>query len=112
MRELVDEAAAADPDLRAEVRTTLVRPPFEIGTDAEIVRARPRPCRARCSARPPPVIGWAAWMDSAILDQAGIPTVVFGPGGEGAHEIVEWVDLASVERCAEVLVAVAERVLR
>ena len=51
-------------------------------------------------------------MDSAILDQAGIPTVVFGPGGEGAHAVVEWVDLASVERCAEVLVAVAAGVLR
>ena len=38
MRELVAEAARADPGLRAEVRTTLVRPPFEIGTDAEIVR--------------------------------------------------------------------------
>ena len=39
-------------------------------------------------------------MDSAILDQVGIPTVIFGPGGDGAHEVVEWVDLASVERCA------------
>jgi acetylornithine deacetylase len=55
----------------------------------------------------PPVIGWAAWMDSAILDQAGIPTVIFGPAGAGAHETLEWVDLASVERCAEVLIAVA-----
>ena len=58
------------------------------------------------------MVGWAAWMDSAILDQAGIPTVIFGPDGDGAHEAVEWVDLASVERCAEVLVAVAARVLR
>ena len=33
--------------------------------------------------------------------------MIFGPGGDGAHEAVEWVDLASVERCAEVLVAVA-----
>ena len=53
VRELVEEAAAADPDLRAEVRTTLVRPPFEIGTDAEIVRLvqRPRRARARASRR-------------------------------------------------------------
>jgi acetylornithine deacetylase len=46
-------------------------------------------------------------MDSAILAEAGIPTVIFGPAGEGAHENLEWVDLASVERCAEVLLAVA-----
>ena len=44
---------------------------------------------------------------SAILDQAGIPTVIFGPGGAGAHETLEWVDLVAVDRCAEVLVAVA-----
>jgi acetylornithine deacetylase len=106
VRELVEEAARADPGLRAEVRTTLVRPAFEIGTDAEIVRLV---CghAERALGRTPPVIGWAAWMDSAILDGAGIPTVIFGPAGEGAHEVVEWVDLASVERCAEVLVAVA-----
>ena len=38
VRALVEEAARADPDLRAEVRTTLVRPPFEISADADIVR--------------------------------------------------------------------------
>ena len=106
VRALVDGAAKADPGLRAEVRTTLVRPPFEIATDAEIVRLV-RGHAERLLGRPPPVIGWAAWMDSAILDQVGIPTVIFGPDGDGAHEVVEWVDLASVERCAEVIVAVA-----
>jgi acetylornithine deacetylase len=106
VRELVAEAANADPGLRAEVRTTLVRPPFEIPADAEIVRLVCSHAE-RALGHPPPVIGWAAWMDSAILDQASIPTVIFGPGGDGAHEVVEWVDLASVERCADVLVAVA-----
>jgi acetylornithine deacetylase len=107
VRELVEEAAAADPELRAEVRTTLVRPPFEIETDAEIVRLVLGHAQ-RVLGRAPSVIGWAAWMDSAILAGAGIPTVVFGPGGEGAHAVVEWVDLASVERCAEVLLAAAQ----
>ena len=107
VRELVEQAAAADPDFRAEVRTTLVRPPFEIGTEAEIVRVVSGQAE-RLLGKAPRMVGWAAWMDSAILDQAGIPTVVFGPGGEGAHAIVEWVDLASVERCAEVLVAAAQ----
>jgi acetylornithine deacetylase len=106
VRELVAEASRADPELRAEVRTTLVRPPFEIGTDAQIVRLV-RNHAERALGLATPVIGWAAWMDSAILDQAGVPTVIFGPGGDGAHEVVEWVDLASVERCADVLLAVA-----
>jgi acetylornithine deacetylase len=32
---------------------------------------------------------------------------VFGPDGAGAHAIEEWVDLASVRACAEVLEDVA-----
>jgi len=106
VRELVERAATADPELRAEVRTTLVRPPFEIAEDAEIVRLV-RARAARVLGGEPPLMSWAAWMDSAILDQAGIPTVIFGPGGAGAHETLEWVDLVAVDRCAEVLVAVA-----
>ena len=46
-------------------------------------------------------------MDAAILSAAGVPTVVFGPGGEGAHAVEEWVDLGEVERCARTLAAVA-----
>jgi len=47
-------------------------------------------------------------MDSALLSSAGIPTVIFGPGGEGAHAVVEWSNLQHVEQCAEILTAVAE----
>ena len=46
-------------------------------------------------------------MDAALIQAAGIPTVVFGPAGEGAHAVDEWVDLASVDTCAAVLVAAA-----
>ncbi len=53
--------------------------------------------------------GVAYWMDAAIFASAGIATVNYGPGGAGAHEAVEWVDLNSVVRCARVLVASARR---
>jgi acetylornithine deacetylase/succinyl-diaminopimelate desuccinylase-like protein len=53
------------------------------------------------------VVGHTAWMDAAILSAAGVPTVVFGPGGAGAHAVEEWVDLAEVEHCARTLAAVA-----
>jgi acetylornithine deacetylase len=41
-------------------------------------------------------------MDAAFFDAAGIPTVVYGPTGEGAHAAVEWVDVASVIHCTEI----------
>jgi acetylornithine deacetylase len=53
------------------------------------------------------VVGVPFWTDAAIFAAAGIPTVVFGPVGEGAHADVEWVDLDSAARCAEAFLAVA-----
>ena len=32
----------------------------------------------------------------------GIPTVIFGPRGAGAHAAEEWVELESLARCAAV----------
>ena len=56
------------------------------------------------------IAGVPFWADSALLADAGIPTVLFGPIGEGAHAEVEWVDVASLERCCAVYVAVAESI--
>jgi len=50
-----------------------------------------------------PVIGVPFWADSAIFSAVGIPTVIFGPGGEGAHADVEWVDLNQLDRCVDAL---------
>jgi acetylornithine deacetylase len=47
------------------------------------------------------------WTDAAQLAAAGIPTVLFGPDGTGAHADDEHVDLASAHRVGEVLTAVA-----
>ena len=55
----------------------------------------------------PPLIGLAPWMDSAILGGAGIPSVIFGPAGAGAHAAEEYVEIDSVVRCAEVLASAA-----
>jgi acetylornithine deacetylase/succinyl-diaminopimelate desuccinylase-like protein len=53
----------------------------------------------------PEIIGQAWWCDSALLAAAGIPTVIFGPGGTGAHATVEWADLEQLQRCSDVLIA-------
>ncbi|HYX85018.1 MAG TPA: M20/M25/M40 family metallo-hydrolase [Gaiellales bacterium] len=90
----------------AEVRSTFERPPFEVEVDAAVVEAVVAHAPA-VLGRQPALIGHSAWMDAAILQAAGIPTAVFGPAGEGAHAVEEWVDIASVEACAQVLAAVA-----
>jgi acetylornithine deacetylase len=87
-------------------RTTLVRAPFAVDP-AEPIVALLREQAAAHLGREPRLRGHSAWMDAAFTSAAGIPTVVFGPAGAGAHEVEEWVDLASVRDCAEVLRATA-----
>ncbi len=47
------------------------------------------------------------WTDAALFAAAGLPTVLYGPAGEGAHADVEWVSLASLTRVREVVGRVA-----
>jgi acetylornithine deacetylase len=53
------------------------------------------------------LVGVPFWTDAALLAAAGIPTVVYGPAGAGAHAAVEWVETASLERLCEVVTAIA-----
>jgi acetylornithine deacetylase len=102
-----DECAALVDGIEgAEVRVGLVRPPFSVDRDEPVVGAVRRAAEA-VTASAAQVYGETYWMDAALTQAAGIPTVVFGPGGEGAHSVGEWVDLESVDTCAEGLVLAA-----
>ncbi|HLW03318.1 MAG TPA: ArgE/DapE family deacylase [Ktedonobacterales bacterium] len=103
IQRILEPLAAADPTFVATARVTLAREGYEIPADAPIVQAVRGAATARLGAEPEE-FGAAWWMDSAILGTSGIPTVIFGPAGDGAHAAVEWVDLDSVERCVDVLV--------
>ena len=83
-------------------KVLLERPPSELRPDHPVSVAVAE------AAGHPDVIGAAYWMDMALTNAAGIPTVAFGPAGEGAHADVEWVNVASVERCVAVYLRAAE----
>jgi acetylornithine deacetylase len=54
----------------------------------------------------PPFTGRAGapyWMESAMWEQAGVPTVVCGPAGGGLHTDVEWVELDQLRAYADAL---------
>ncbi len=106
VREVVDQAAALDASFCASVRTLMHQPYFEIAPDAPIA-STVRDQAAAVIGRTPEIVGATFWMDSALLDAAGIPTVIFGPGGAGAHAVVEWVDLEQVVQCAQIYTNVA-----
>jgi acetylornithine deacetylase len=54
----------------------------------------------------------SGWLDSALLDGAGIPTVVLGPVGSGLHGEEEWVDLDSVRACRDIILGTIEEFCR
>jgi len=60
---------------------------------------------ARSAGCRPSRVGMSFWSDAAILSAAGIPTVLFGPGGAGLHSRVEYVRLDDVRICRDALVA-------
>jgi acetylornithine deacetylase len=99
---LIQETGAADPSFRASLRCLLARNAFEVSPEAAIVRIV-QEATARRRGHLPALIGKPFWMDSAILADAGVETVILGPVGGGAHTANEWVDLASLADLAAIL---------
>lgn len=58
------------------------------------------------------VTGTTFWTDAAILGRAGIPAVVFGPGGAGLHATEEYVKVPDVLTCRDVLADLARELCR
>jgi acetylornithine deacetylase len=86
----------------AEVTLVFERPPMVCSPDTLIAQSARRALE-EATGRAPVDAGVGYWMDAALFDQAGIPTVNFGSLGAGAHEPVEWVDLDSVVQVAKAL---------
>jgi acetylornithine deacetylase len=108
LQELLDRAGETDPDFDGTVTVTFARGAFEVERTEQIVEIV-RAAAAEVLGREPAIVGHSAWMDSCILAEAGIPTVIVGPGGQGAHANVEWAELRDVELLVDVLVrAIAE----
>jgi acetylornithine deacetylase len=107
IREILEGIAIHDDEFQYRLQTSFAREPLEVSEQEPVVQTLYRQAAARLGQEPE-VIGMTPWMDSAILAGAGIPAVIFGPAGEGAHATEEWVDLESVQRCYEILLATVE----
>jgi succinyl-diaminopimelate desuccinylase len=105
---LLGRCRSADPELVASLRTLLVREPFEVAPDADVVDLVLEAAAEVLPARP--MVGGASyWADAAFIAAAGIPTVMFGPGGAGAHAAEEWVSIDDLVAVTRALTAVASR---
>jgi succinyl-diaminopimelate desuccinylase len=88
------------------------RPAVEVATDSPLVRAV-WDAHASVAAAPPRLGGVPGTTDGTLLTAlAGVPTVVYGPGGKWiAHQADEYVEVSDIVEHANVYVEAARRFL-
>ena len=99
---LLATLAAQDPEFEGTARRATYRPAYRLDPAHRLVTTiRNALARAGRSNEPS---GMSFWTDAAILGEAGIPTVLFGPGGAGLHSLTEYVNVEDVYTCRDILV--------
>lgn len=105
LRAILDELAGSVPGFAWELTRGLCREPWEADRESAIYRSVV--VRATSALGHPPVErGEPFWTDAQLLGQLGVPALLFGAAGGGAHAATEWADIASVHTLTAVLGAV------
>jgi len=102
IRAIIDRLSREDPGFEASVRSMAFRSAYRV----DPVHALPRAVAAALerAGRPAEPTGMSFWTDAAVLAGAGIPAVLFGPGGAGLHSTSEYVNVPDLYACRDVLV--------
>jgi len=103
---IVQDLQQSDSAFNAVIRRGIGRSPLETSENTEIVKVI-QDAAIKVLNHPAQITGVQYWTDAAVLSAAGIPSVLFGHSGAGAHATEEWVDLGSVKACAKVYLATA-----
>lgn len=96
------EVKEFEPNFSGEVRVRLDRAPFTGAGNEALLSALADATEAVNGVRST-ITGLNAWTDAALLQDAGIPTVLFGPEGGNYHAADEWVSIPDVAASAEIL---------
>ena len=92
----------------ADVRLLVTQGPSDVPVDSPLVLALDAALRA--NGERVSVEGMSAWTDAALLNEAGIPAVCFGPGDISlAHAAEEYIPVDEIDRATEVLASFAIR---
>lgn len=95
LRGILDAIASDDAEFAFTVVAGLERNPFSVDRNEAVVTSLIAAATQHSGAEPA-VRGEPFWTDCALLSDAGIPTVLFGVDGGGAHAAEEWVTIDSL----------------
>lgn len=102
LQAILDRLSEKDPHFKASLKSTFRRHPFEVDRDAAIVSAVEN-AAVKVLGNSPRHNGQTFWTDAALMAEAGMETVLFGPAGQGLHCAEEWVSLNSLYQLASIL---------
>lgn len=103
-----DRVRARRASFAADARLMVAQGPSDVAVDAPLVLGLEAALRER--GERVVVEGMSAWTDAALLNEAGIPAVCFGPGDISlAHAAEEYIPLDEIDRATEVLASFAGR---
>ena len=105
MTAILDMLRAADHEFEGDAKAVFGRDAYEIDPASTLPAALVK--AATAAGVTPRLAGMTFWTDAAILGGAGIPSVLFGPGGAGLHSTEEYVIVEDVCRCRDALVNLA-----
>ena len=105
IRDAFAAVRAGHPELEARVTLTTAQLPSDVPVDSAVVQ-RLRGAMERENV-PVNIEGLSAWTDAALLNEAGVPTICFGPGDIGlAHAAEEFVQVEEINVAKRVLTRV------
>ncbi len=102
LRAALDAVAARTPDMDVELEVLVARAAFEADVDGPLAPAV-LDSGARVAGSPVPHRGEPFWTDAGLVHEAGIPCILLGVTGGGAHADEEWAEVDSIRRLADVL---------
>ncbi|KAJ5759138.1 hypothetical protein N7520_006294 [Penicillium odoratum] len=90
-----------------EPHITMSRPTTKLSRDHPLV-LKAITCATPIFGKPPSIGVIPFWCDAALLAEVGVPSIVFGPAGEGLHSKEEWVKVKSLEQMEKIFIKLAQ----
>jgi acetylornithine deacetylase/succinyl-diaminopimelate desuccinylase family protein len=105
VEEILELLRDEDQEFEGDCRLSFARPPYELPPRHALAQAMVR--AAVTTGGSATTVGMSFWTDAAILADAGIPSILFGPGGAGLHSVEEYVNVSDVIACRNALATLA-----